>query len=181
MERTDAEILKQASHKDAGSLPELMLVEATDADATVLVNIIRAAFAEYEGLLNPPPGALKESVEEIRESMRTARYVLALVEKDAVGCVMYEERGGYLYLGRLAVLPPWRGRGIAGALMEFVEDRARETGMPRVRLGVRVALASLRAAYDRHGYQFHAYHSHEGYDEPTYVILEKELDGVAQS
>lgn len=177
MERTDAEILKQASHKDAGSLPELLLIAATDADATVLVNIIRAAFAEYQGLLNPPSGALKESVEEIRESMRTARYVLALVGKDAVGCVMYEERGEYLYLGRLAVLPPWRGRGIARALLDYVEGRADEMGITSVRLGVRVALSDLREMYERHGYRIIAYQSNEGHSEPTYVILQKVLEG----
>jgi len=56
-----------------------------------------------------------------------------------------------------------------------VEARAREQGLQRVRLGVRVALPRQRASYERLGYRLVEARSHPGYEQPTYVILEKDL------
>ncbi len=49
------------------------------------------------------------------------------------------------------------------------------SSFPRVRLGVRIVLARLRAYYERLGYRVVEEHAHVGYAEPTYVILEKDL------
>jgi GNAT superfamily N-acetyltransferase len=160
------------------NLPErskIDLIEANAQDAETIVRILHAAFEEYRAVLDPPSGVHKESVESVREKMQPGRWVIAEMERRDVGCVFYEPRDEYVYLGRLAVLPEFRGRGIAKALLDYVEARAREWGFTRVRLGVRVGLDEMRAAYERHGYQFVEVHTHEGYDEPTYVMLEKTL------
>ena len=80
-----------------------------------------------------------------------------------------------MYFGRLAVLPAYRNRGISALLIAYVEQRARELGLPRVRLGVRVALPHLRARYERLGYRVIEQRSHAGYAEPTYLVMEKLL------
>ena len=148
---------------------------ATADDATTIVAIMHAAFQEYQGVLDPPSGVHKESAETIRLKMERARWFLADADERTVGCVMVEPRDGYMYLGRLAVLPAYRGQGIGAHLMDRVEAYARELGFTRVRLGVRLVLADMRAAYERRGYVFAETHTHEGYAEPTYVILEKSL------
>lgn len=38
------------------------------------------------------------------------------------------------HIGRMAVLPPWRGRGVAGALLQRLIERARELGHPTLEL-----------------------------------------------
>lgn len=148
---------------------------AAEADAETISEILHAAFQEYDGILNPPSGVHKETAESVRAKMQTGQWLLAKYGDRAVGCVWCEPRDGFLYLGRLGVAPSIRGRGIGSALMDAVEARARAQSLTRVRLGVRVALADMRAVYERRGYAFVEAHTHEGFTEPTHVILEKAL------
>src|SRR5690348_13108613 len=158
------------------SVNDISLREASDADVPTLAGLIHAAFQEYAGALDPPSGAHKESAENLRQKLTTERAVLALLGDQAVGCVFYANQGDHMYFGRLAVLPAYRNRGISAALIAYVEQRARELGLPRVQLGVRVALPHLRARYERLGYRVIEEHSHAGYSLPTYLVMEKLLD-----
>jgi GNAT superfamily N-acetyltransferase len=168
------------------SLSNLSLREAAEADVPTMVALIHEAFKEYDGALDPPSGAHKETVENLRAKLATERAVLALLNLDqeresdlAVACVFYTNEGDHMYFGRLAVLPEYRNRGISAALIAYVEQRARELGLPRVQLGVRVALPHLRARYQRLGYRVIEERRHAGYDQPTYLVMEKQLDGLA--
>lgn len=152
-----------------------VLRETTEADAPVILHILREAFKEYHGKLDPPSGVQRETVESIRDRMQTAGWVLAVAGGEPVGCVMYEPGDGFMYLGRLAVLPAYRREGIGQALIDRVEARARAAGLTRVRLGARIVLPQLRARYERQGYRFLESHTHPGYAEPTYEIFEKHL------
>jgi predicted N-acetyltransferase YhbS len=154
---------------------EIHLRQADARDAETIVQILHAAFAEYRDVLAPPSGVHKESVDTVRAKMQTGHWLLAEREGRAVGCVFYAPDDGFVYLGRLGVLPHMRGHRIASALMDEVEARARAAGFTRVRLGVRVVLTAMRAAYERRGYVFVEAHRHEGFDTPTYVMLEKQL------
>jgi GNAT superfamily N-acetyltransferase len=152
------------------------LREAGPADAPAIVQVLHAAFEEYLPLLDPPSGVHRETPESVAGRMATGRWMLAEHDGRAVACVFYEPRESYVYLGRLAVLPQYRKQGIGRALIDFVEGRARELGPARVRLGVRLALAELRARYERMGYRVVEYHTHAGCSQPTFVSLEKELE-----
>jgi GNAT superfamily N-acetyltransferase len=152
-----------------------ILREASEADVPTVVALIHAAFKEYDGAIDPPSGAHRETEEQIRRKMATERAVVVLVDQSAVACVLYRDEGDHMYFGRLAVQPRYRNRGIAAALIEYVEARARELGRSRVRLGVRIALPRLRARYERLGYRVIEERCHAGYAEPTYVIMEKDV------
>ncbi len=102
--------------------------------------------------------------------------MIAFLGPEAVGCVFYWLEDTQIYLGRLAVLPQHRKRGVARALIGYVEQRARLRGIPRVQLGTRIILARLRAYYAQLGYREVRFAAHEGYNEPTYVVMEKEVD-----
>ena len=156
-------------------MSDLVLREGGDADVTTIVSIIYLAFQEYDGRLDPPSGAHRETPEKILEKLATNRPVLALVGERAVGCVFYRVEQDQMYFGRLAVLPLYRGRGIGDALIAYVEARARDFGLPCVRLGVRVALPHLRARYERLGYRLLEERCHAGYSQTTYLIMEKLL------
>jgi predicted GNAT family N-acyltransferase len=60
------------------------------------------------------------------------------------------EPDGVGHLGRLAVLPPYRGSGVGVALVRGIEARARERGLARMVLGAQVH--ALRF-YERLGYE----------------------------
>ncbi len=52
-------------------------------------------------------------------------------------------------IGRMAVLAPWRGRGVAGALLEALIERARELGYPTLELHAQTHAIGL---YERFGF-----------------------------
>jgi predicted N-acetyltransferase YhbS len=153
----------------------LVIREASAADIPTLLTLVRTAFAEYRGRLEPPSGAHRESAETFRQALHTGFAALALVDDEAVGCVFYHQESDHLYFGRLSVLSAFRQHGIGRALVEYVEQRAQALGVPRVRLGVRLALPHLQAYYARLGYGVLRYEAHAGYSVPTSVVMEKHI------
>jgi ribosomal protein S18 acetylase RimI-like enzyme len=160
------------------SMEGFLLREATRSDAEQLVELIHASFEEYRGRLFPPSGAHNETAEGIQRNWDAAHAVLATVGARPVGCVFYKVEGDALHLSRLSVLPEHRCNGLGRALIAYVEARARDLGVRRVRLGVRVVLGPLRDWYSRLGYEQVEARTHEGFSEPTYVILEKPIEAV---
>ena len=71
------------------------------------------------------------------------------------------------------MLPQWRNNGIGTAILDYVEQRARQIGAAGVRLGVRLQLPHLVARYERMGYRITKHMTHAGYTEPTFVFMEK--------
>ena len=147
--------------------------EAACPDVAAILDILRAAFAEYEGFLDPPSGAHDETPGTVRRRMARGGAVMAIVGDVPVGCAFYEAVDGLLYFGRLSVLPHFRRRGIGTALLDSVEQRARNTGAAGVRLGVRLQLPHLLTRYERLGYRITKDMTHAGYEHPTYVFMEK--------
>ena len=86
-------------------MSDIVLREATDADLPPLVVVLKEAFEEYRDQLDPPSGAHTESVDKLRNVLRSARAVLAEIEGEIVGCVFYAPTGDHVDLFRLAVLP----------------------------------------------------------------------------
>ena len=153
------------------------LAEASAKDAPTLLRLMLTAFQEYDGVLDPPSAAHTETLEMVEKRLSSGSAVLAAVGATPAGFAFYEPRDSYLYFSRLSVLPQFRGRGIGGALLEYVERRARETGSDGVRLGVRLQLPHLLARYERAGYRLTKYMTHDGYPEPTYAFMEKRVVG----
>ena len=60
-------------------------------------------------------------------------------------------------------------------MMRWAEREARDRGLERVTVGVRLALVRNLSFYRALGYHEVARHAHPGYDEPTWVSLEKRL------
>ena len=154
---------------------QITLREAGPEDAPVLLRLMQAAFEEYEGVLDPPSGVRRETIETVRRRLSRGGAVVASASDEPVGFTFYEPQEALLYFGRLSVLPDWRNKGIGSALLGEVERRAREMGAAGVRLGVRVQLPHLVARYERLGYRVTQYMTHPGYPEPTFLYMEKTL------
>lgn len=116
-----------------------------------------------------------ETVETIRQKLKSGAAILAEVNGVVAGCVFYQHESSHVYLGRLSVLPEYRRRGVGRALIDYVEGRARVLRAPRVQIGVRLLLTDVRAYYERLGYRVVRYAAHAGYTEPTSVVMEKDL------
>ena len=151
--------------------------EAAEADAAILLEVEQAAFAVYQAILDPPPSVFRETPEVIRQKMAHGIFLAAWGMDQIVGMVFYQRNDDHVYLGRLCTLPAWQGYGVARTLMQIVEERAVQLGMPVVQLGVRLALPQLIATYQRYGYQIVAERCHPGYVNPTFVTMQKRLVG----
>lgn len=152
-----------------------MIREAVPADAPLLARLLREAFEEYRGRLDPPSSAHDKTEDVVLRELRDGGALIAEEPPGPVGCVFFHVKPDHVYLDRLAVLPPFRGQGVARSLMEAVEARARALGPTPVRLNVRLALKDHQDWYGRQGYAFHGYGTHAGYASPTFVVLQKTL------
>lgn len=79
-----------------------------------------------------------------------SRHVLALDARDqpiATGRLTPQRK-----IGRMAVLAPWRGRGVGAAVLERLVAIAREQGLPTVSLHAQEAAVGF---YARHGFEAH--------------------------
>lgn len=170
---TGQKIVQKHTSRSMRNDPHLR--EAVDEDVQTLVAVVRAAFEEYQGQLDPPSGAHSETVETFRQKLTTGHAAVVEIGGDIAGCVFYEAGNDFMYLDRLAVLPAYRRQGLGRKLIEYVEAQARTLGLKRMRLGVRVVLKGNRAYYERMGYRLAEYKSHAGHSEPTYALLEKEI------
>lgn len=150
--------------------------EARSDEAGLLHDLLVRAFSEYEGRLDPPSGVHSETIASVKNKMNEGGALRCEVGGTVAGCAFYALKRDHLYVGRLAVLPEYRRRGIGDVLLRASERRASELGFPRVRLGVRLALGKLRAYYEARGYVPIAFRSHTGYSEATYVEMEKAFD-----
>jgi len=122
-------------------------------DATLVHGIMLAAFAEYRGVLDPPSSAHAETVTDVVHALAAGGGALAWLGAEAVGSARYGRQPDHLYIGRIPVLPAYRGRGIGGALVTFLEGQARILGFSEVRLETRTILRRNLALYERLGYQ----------------------------
>jgi GNAT superfamily N-acetyltransferase len=127
--------------------------QATLEDAEALHVVVLAAFEEYRGILPVSVSALDESVEDVRKEISEGRVLMAAEGEEAVGTVRYEMKPDLLYVGRLAVLPSHRGRGIGAALMDHVERLAPSLGRTRIQLATRESIPGNIVFYEQLGYK----------------------------
>ena len=125
--------------------------------------------------IDPPSGVLKES--EVDFAVRLAREPCFIVEAEGklIASMFCRRDGDALYIGRLAVHPEWRRRGIANALMEAAKAEARRIGAKRMTLGCRIVLTSNLALFRHHGFVVVGYETHTGFSAPTSYNMELRL------
>ena len=158
--------------------PALVSIRSAEAaDAEAIAAVIRAAFEPYRGRLQPSPSALCETAEGVDTRLAAGHGLAADAGGRIVGCVLVTLKDpGELYVGRLAVLPEWQGRGLGGRLMHATQTFARERGCTAMSLGVRIALTGNIAFFERLGFRFLKEERHPGYAEPTFISMVKPLE-----
>lgn len=132
---------------------ELRITLATLDDAPLVYHIMREAFAEYENVLQPPSGANRETVDDVTAAMQQGGAALAWVGEMPVASARFRVDGDALCVGRVAVLPAYRQRGIAKAVMRYMENIARQHRRDVLCVGVRMSLPGNLALYQSLGYE----------------------------
>jgi len=152
--------------------PAHVLVAQEQPDRADVVRLIDALDA-YQKPLYPP-----ESHHGVDLAALSQPDVVFAVARDArgaaVGCGAVVVGPDYGELKRMYVAPPWRGRGVARALLAFLEAQARARGCVRLTLETGVRQPEALVFYRREG--FVACPPFGDYvDDPHSAFLEKRL------
>jgi len=139
--------------------------------AAMIHRIMLESFAEYIGVLDPPSGSTSETLEEVERVLRHGGAVIAWESDIPIGAGRFITYTEHLYVGRLAVLPPFRGRGIGSAIMEYMEGIARELGLPAVGVSVRKSLPRNLSLYRRLGYEIVSVEPHPRGPDETILLV----------
>jgi ribosomal-protein-alanine N-acetyltransferase len=83
---------------------------------------------------------------------RETAVIVARDRRRLAGFAIMQFGDSYAHLSLLAVAPAWRGQGLGGALVEWLEACARTAGIFEVRLELRSANDTARAFYESLGY-----------------------------
>jgi GNAT superfamily N-acetyltransferase len=145
------------------------------ADAPAAAALIREAFAYQGKVTNPPSSALRETAEIVVEKLANGGGVGLATDGKLIGVTLWMPQGEALYVGRVAVTPTWRRRGLAGRLLQAAEAEARRRGLRRLRLHARLELLSNRRLFAGHGFVEVERRAHPGYAQPTFAVMEKVL------
>jgi ribosomal protein S18 acetylase RimI-like enzyme len=162
-------------------MPENTVIRpAAPGEAAALLAVMRRAFAEYRGVLQPESSVFVETPDLIAEKLACGGGFIAVEGEKPVGCLIAEEKAGrgspIGYLGRLAVDPSLRRQGLAWRLMLAGEGFARDRGLKIAEVQVRIALPGNIALFQSLGYRETARRAHPGFTEPTYLVMEKSLE-----
>ena len=132
-----------------------------------VLGLIRRAFAEMEGRIDPPSSMHRLTVADL--SAPTCE--VWVIGAPPAACVLLTPRADTLYLGKLAVAPAHRRRRLARRLVDMACDRARALGLASVTLQVRVELEGNQRAFARMGFAEVGRTAHPGFDRPTSITL----------
>ncbi|MCL4248268.1 MAG: GNAT family N-acetyltransferase [Anaerolineae bacterium] len=129
------------------------ITEATAAEAALVHHVMQAAFSQYSQDSFPAFAAHHETVDDVAAAMHQGGAVLAWLWGEAVGSARYRLQPEHFIIERVSVLPEYQGRGIAGAMMSYLETVALSYGYAHVELMTRHSLTKNIALYQRLGYE----------------------------
>jgi GNAT superfamily N-acetyltransferase len=133
-------------------MDNVIIQEATEDDAAIILDVLREANAPYRHRPGGPSGAFSDTVDATRTLIGTAHVAVALVEGTIVGCLFSVREKDYCFFFRLAVRPAFQRQGIGRRLIAYTEAHALMAGVTTMRLGVRRAMPENRDYYEGLGY-----------------------------
>jgi ribosomal protein S18 acetylase RimI-like enzyme len=145
------------------------------ADRALVVKVLQRAFADYDGRLQPQPGALGETEASVRAHLKKGAIALAYMAGEPVGAMFMERKDNALFLSRVSVVPEKRGSGITARMVAMAEAEARRQDVHALTLRVREVLAQNIALFQRLGFRETGRHGHEHQPETVMVDMRKEL------
>ena len=145
-------------------------MQPQDDPAPVLV-LIRAAFADMAGRIDPPSSMRALTGAEVQR--QAAEGEVWLIGRAPEACVFLTPKTGALYIGKLATAEWARRRGHARALTALAESRARALGLPMLELQSRVELVENHAAFMAMGFAVVGATRHPGYDRDTSLTFRR--------
>ncbi|UFT99221.1 GNAT family N-acetyltransferase [Radiobacillus kanasensis] len=157
---------------------EVTIAFNREADIELAHHIMIEAFKEYQNL-PVPSSAIYESLDSWKDSFNVEieKYIVCFSEGKAVGSARFVLKKNQLYFFRVSVLPEARGKGIAKAMLNWLETFALDQGLKILQCRVRSGLSKNVQLYTSLGYRIE---SEETVKNPNghlveTVVMEKHL------
>jgi GNAT superfamily N-acetyltransferase len=138
---------------------QTQITKATLGDVPVLTSLIRESYRDVAQRFNLTPDNCPKHPSNYtsgwirKDFARGVLYFILEHKGTPVGCAALEKPKIDLgYLERLAVLPDHRRKGFGKMLVDYVFDRARESGIKRISIGIIAEQTDLELWYRKIGF-----------------------------
>lgn len=142
------------------------LRRATPTDAPACADLVERAYAVHLPRMDRVPGPMLADYDAV---VRDAEVWLAEDATGITGLLVLRPEDGALLLDNLAVRPDRQRSGLGGSLLAAAERRARELGLPAIRLFTHVTMIENQRFYESRGYERVRRDTVDGYDRLFYV------------
>jgi ribosomal protein S18 acetylase RimI-like enzyme len=118
-------------------------------EAELLSGLAERAYTPYVARIGRRPAPMDD---DYAARVRNGQAFVAEVDGVVAGVIVLVPGDGHLFIENVAVEPSRQGGGIGRALLDFAEQRARQLGLPELRLYTNVYMTENLAMYPRLGY-----------------------------
>ena|SRR5215469_7195149 len=135
------------------NLGEIFIRAAEPGDASGILRCLADAFERYQ--MKYTPEAFADTVLDpasLSHRMQRMHVLVAVSAHEIAGTVAGSVANGEGYLRGMAVLPEWRGSGLASALLTSIETWLKRRACRRVTLDTTLPLAAAIKFYEKNGY-----------------------------
>ncbi|WP_160725948.1 GNAT family N-acetyltransferase [Bacillus sp. USDA818B3_A] len=131
----------------------ILIKFADEKDVATAHKLMLEAFEEYR-YLEVPSSAINESLQSVLEKYvnGTERILLCFKNNIPLGSLRFKVEGEELYFMRVSVSPAARGYGLATSMLVWLEEHAKQIGIPKLKCRVRLSLPKNILLYESLGY-----------------------------
>jgi GNAT superfamily N-acetyltransferase len=144
---------------------------ATDADVSVIEQIVEQAYRHYIPRIGKPPAPMLDDY-----AVRVSEGVVWVIEEGSTiaGIIVLLPTPDYLLLDNIAVAPARQGTGLGRQLLAFAEAEALRRGYNEIRLYTHEKMTENQRLYAAIGYEEIGRGTEAGYER---VFMRKQLTG----
>ena len=122
---------------------------ARDRDIDDLVSLINEAYFYQDAIM----GASRTSPLHLRKRVSETQFYIVESNKRLIACVYLEPKGNSLHFGLLTVIPDFRGKGLAQAIMTSIEQYAEDEKYESIELDYMSIAPWLKEYYEKYGFR----------------------------
>lgn len=152
---------------------------ARQADWSEVHRLLVKCFAYMDGRIDPPSSLTRMPPEAVAQKARDETVILAKADRQLIGCAFLTERADAIYLGKVAIDPAYRGRGILAQMIDAADTAARAAGKRHLELQTRVELIENHRTFERVGFRKWAETRHPGFDRTTSITMRRAVPAAA--
>ncbi len=126
-------------------------------DAPDIFTLIQDAYGDIRKYLSRDPGALKETMLELEDKIKTNQPLIFVIEREGkiIGTFRLKKKNSEIILARFGIDAAHRGKGLGKEIMATIEKIAKELGAHKMTLETYESVPYLGKFYEKLGYHLY--------------------------